>query len=130
MKEIPIDISVYVVRNQEGKWFRSKGLNGAGDSWVDDFKKARIYTKIGPARSCVTWWTNRYPKYGIPDIIELRSTTGVVLDEKNRVNKALHKIQKDKDDYEKRRKERDVKYLQEKLENTQKELKKLIDEKT
>lgn len=125
MEKIPIDVTVYLVRNKEGNWFHAKGLNGDGDSWQDDVKKARVYTKLGPARSCVTWWTNHYPDYGIPDIIEIKSTTGVILDESKRVNKAIDKIKKEKEDRENHLKQYNVKYLQEKLKETQKELDKL-----
>jgi len=125
MKTIPIDIKVYLVRSQDGKWFRAKGLHGYGESWVDDIIKARIYTKIGSARSIVTWWTRTYPKYGIPDIIEVSSMTGVVLDETSRVKNAVSRIKKEKIEQELRNTERRLKYAEEKYHETLNELKKL-----
>lgn len=88
---IKINIKVYMVRSQDGKWFRAKGLGGSGDSWVSDVKKARVYTKIGPARSCVTWWTNNYPEYGSPDVVEIPAEYGYILDEKTRIQKNIEK---------------------------------------
>ena len=82
--EIPIElppISIYAIRNKEGKWFRRKGYGGYGDSWVTDFTGARIFLKSGSARSVVTFWANQYPHYGVPDIVQMRCTSAVILDE-------------------------------------------------
>ena len=84
-------LTVYVVKSKDGKYFRSKGYSGYGESWVDDIKKAKVYLKIGPARSQVTFWSGAYPEYGVPDIIELTVTGTRVLDEGLRVSKALKK---------------------------------------
>lgn len=107
----------YIVRNQEGKFFRAKGYKGGGDSWVDDLGKCRVYNRIGPARSIVTWWTRTYPKFGIPDIVECSITEGnfKVLDETERVNKTIAKINKVEE-------EREVKLRKYKLEMARKEL--------
>lgn len=67
-------LTMYAVRNQEGKFFRAKGYGGYGNTWVDDLKKAKIYPRIGQARSRVTFFANTYPQYGIPDLVELRVT--------------------------------------------------------
>lgn len=64
------DLELYVVRNQDGKFFRAKGINGSGESWVDDLKRARIYAKIGPARSCVTFFS-KSKSYDPPAILKL-----------------------------------------------------------
>jgi len=89
-------LTFYVVRSKDGKYFRSKGYGGYGNSWFDDVQKARVYQKIGPARSQVTFWANAYPKYGVPDIIELTVTGTKVINEGDRVNKAVKKIKIDK----------------------------------
>jgi len=125
METTPVDITVYLVRSQDGKWFRAKGMNGYGDSWVDDVKKARVYTKIGPARSCVTYWTRTYPKFGIPDIVELHSTTGVILNEKERVEKSIDKIKKEKIASELRNKQWRLEQAQRDLADAQNRLKQL-----
>ena len=86
-----ININLYAVRSQDGKWLRSKGLNGHGEKWVDDLSKAKIYTKPGPAKSQITYWGNQYPEYGVPDLV--RITTGICefLDQKTRVAEVLYK---------------------------------------
>jgi len=84
-------LTMYAVRNKDGQYFRSKGYCGSGETWVDDIKKARIYPKPGPARAQVTFFAGAYPKYGVPDIVELRVTEVVAVDEAVRVKKALHR---------------------------------------
>lgn len=85
-----IELELYVVQNQEGKFFRSKGYSGYGDTWVDNVQNAKIYTKLSQARSRVTWFYNTYPKYGIPNILKLGINTVEILDEKDRVLKAVN----------------------------------------
>ena len=85
------ELTFYIVKSKDGKYFRSKGYSGYGQSWVTDVKSAKVYQKIGPARSQVTFWASEYPKYGVPDIIELTVTGSRVLDEGERVHKAIVK---------------------------------------
>ena len=102
------DLVVYVVRSSTGKFFRAKGYAGYagyGSTWVDDINSAKIYGKIGPARSRVTWFTNNYPNYPIPDLIKLTVSNIEVIDESARVNKAIA----DKQKREALREERDAK---------------------
>ena len=98
MKQIKDTIELYIIRNQEGKFFRSVGYHGYGKSWVDDIVDAKIYLKIGPARSRCTWWTIEYPDYGIPDIIKfsINYKDGIVMDESDRVKKSVKRIEKEK----------------------------------
>lgn len=64
------DLRFYMVVNHEGQFFRAKGINGYGASWVGEAKKARVYSKIGPARACVTFFS-RNKSYPIPKILEI-----------------------------------------------------------
>ena len=66
-------LSLYAVRSKDGKFFKNIGYGGSGGgkSWVDSLDRAKIYAKIGQARSRVTWWSEHYPEYGKPDLIEL-----------------------------------------------------------
>ncbi|MCK9615828.1 MAG: hypothetical protein M0R48_10135 [Candidatus Omnitrophica bacterium] len=82
-------LKLYVVRNSAGKYFRNKGFGGNGDVWVDDINRAKIYLRIGPAKSVVPFWAGHYPKYGIPDIIELKVTESVVLNQEVRFGKLV-----------------------------------------
>lgn len=78
-------IELFAVRNQEGKYFHRKGYGGYGETWTSDFKKARIYTKIGQARAIVTFFADRWPEYGIPDVVQLMVTEVKVIKEEERV---------------------------------------------
>lgn len=87
-------LEVYVVRNSEGQWLRSKGYGGSGKTWVDDLQQARLYTKIGPARGRVTWFTKNYPDYPMPDLVKLTVTQmEVITSEKERVEDKIRKAE-------------------------------------
>lgn len=60
---------IYFIRNKSGKFFRSKGYGGYGDSWVDTMEKAKMYTRIGTAKAQITFWFRRYPLLGCPDLL-------------------------------------------------------------
>lgn len=83
-----LDLEFFIVVNSDGQYFRAKGYSGSGDSFIDDAKKCRVYGKIGPARSVVTWFANNYPKYPTLQIIKLNIGGYEVLDEAARVQKA------------------------------------------
>ena len=87
-----VSLNFYAVRSQDGKWFRSKGYGGVGESWVEDITKAKIYSKPGPAKSQVTFWAKNYPEFGVPYLV--RITTGVCeyLDQTERVKDRIFKI--------------------------------------
>ena len=102
MDENPILMTLYAVRNKEGKWFRAKGFGGCGASWVESLTKAKIYPKIGQARSRVSFFANNYPQFGIPEIVELYVTTSKVLDETKWVKKVQAQRIKKEEDYKKR----------------------------
>lgn len=84
-------LELYLVRNKEGKYLRAKGYNGYGECWVDDIKKAKIYTKKSTASSQITWWSGKYPQYGVPDLIPLITTLGEPIDQTKRVSDSLRK---------------------------------------
>lgn len=94
-KEVQVKFSpaleLYIVQNLEGDYFHAIGYGGGGKSWVNDINKAKIYTKIGQARSRVTWFFDNYPNFGIPNIIKLTVNGGVILKEDDRVKKAIKK---------------------------------------
>lgn len=94
LKTIPIELEMYVVINDKGQFFRAKGYSGGGNTWVDDIKKAKIYGKIGPARSTVTWFANAWPQFPPAKIGVLCINECKIVDESMRVEKA--KIKKEK----------------------------------
>jgi hypothetical protein len=85
------EVAFYVVMNSDGQFFRSKGYGGYGKSWVNDLSTARIYAKIGPARSRVLFWANYSPEYPPPKLIKLSFGSVEIIDEKERVEKAKEK---------------------------------------
>ncbi len=86
---VNLNLTIYMVRSRDGKWFRSVGYGGGGKSWVSDPADAKMYAKPGPAKSRVTWWAKNYPQYGVPDIVEITAMSGKVIDETARVAKAV-----------------------------------------
>lgn len=92
IKTEEVNLNFYAVRSQDGKWYRSKGYGGYGDSWVDDITKAKIYSKPGPAKAQVTFWAKNYPEYGVPYLVKI--TTGVCeyLDQTDRVTDTIQKL--------------------------------------
>ena len=82
-------LELFVVKSKDGKYFRAKGYSSYGKSWVDDIQDAKIYAKIGPARSQVTYWAGHYPEYGIPDIIVLTMAEERIISEEDRVKKSI-----------------------------------------
>lgn len=63
-------MNLYVVRNQEGRYFRAVGYGHSGDTWVDDLAKAKFYAKIGQAKSRITYFAREWSDYGTPVILE------------------------------------------------------------
>lgn len=88
------ELEFYAVRNKEGKYFRAKGRDGYGETWVADIKKARIYQKPGPAKAVVSWFFNNYPSFGVPDLIKFTVSKTEIIDESIRINKEKEKKQK------------------------------------
>jgi hypothetical protein len=90
-----LNLTIYVVQNEKGQFFRAKGYGGGGNTWVDDINKAKLYGKIGGARGVITWFANNYPQYPTLKLLKL-SVGGVeVIDETERVNKA--KVKKERE---------------------------------
>ena len=88
---MPTVFTLYAVRNREGRWFRSKGARGYGETWTPDVDKAKLYTKIGQARGRVSFFANKWPEFGVPDVVEFTATEARVLPEAARVAKVTTK---------------------------------------
>lgn len=84
-------IDLFIIRNAEGKYFRAKGYGGYGETWTDDIKRARIYTRIATARARVTFFANSYPEFPIPKLFKLIVTGLEEMDETERVQKTVAK---------------------------------------
>ena len=120
-----IKLELYVVVNQQGKFFRAVGYGGGGNSWVDTIDKAKIYPKLGQARSRVTWWYNSYPSYGMPNIIKLTATGTELIDEMERVKKEQEKKKTREAKREEARKKQALKDAEEALIKAQERVKQL-----
>jgi hypothetical protein len=115
--EVLPQLVLYLVRNRKGKWFRAKGYEGSGDSWVEDINKARIYTKLAQARGRRTFFATNYPDFGVPDIVELIVIGSRVIDDVD----AFEKAKKKKEREQQLQQERAEKYEIERIEARLKE---------
>lgn len=95
MKLDNFELTLYAVRSQDGKWYKSRGQSGSGPRWVDGVDAAKIYTRPGPAKSVVTWWSINYPKYGVPDIVEITAKDAKIVSQSDRVKKVKNKKAED-----------------------------------
>jgi hypothetical protein len=86
-------MKLYVIRNQEGKFFRTIGYQGYGVSW-DTLEKAKFYTKIGQAKARCTYFFKNYPSFGCPEILEfdLNVANATVIDMRATMEKSIKKI--------------------------------------
>ena len=91
-------MKLYVVRNKEGKFFRNIGYGGHGGNWQQTIDKAKFYTKIGQAKSRVTYFFREYPKFGCPEILEfdISVENAIVLDMEEITKKSIEKIENKK----------------------------------
>ena len=116
MFDDPLKIQLYAVRDKDGLYFtKSRSYE---DSWVKDFKKARIYTRIGDARRVITTFM---VEDDIPDVIVLDIVGSRVVDDRERQEIRIDK--KDKDNKRSR-----VDNAKKKLEEADKEYKKSLKE--
>ena len=122
-----MNLKLYVIKNKEGKYFRAKGRDGSGDSWVADPVNARIYSKIGPARGVVSWFAKTFPSFGVPEIHELNITSTTLLDETSRVKKALEQKIRKEELRNKRQLEYKIKLAEKELKQATERLKSLKD---
>jgi len=83
-------LSFFAVRNKQGEWFKYK-YGGWRCSWVKELKKARIYNKIGYAKSIVAFFERTNPQYGIPDVVEFRVAATTVHDQTEELAKRKRK---------------------------------------
>ncbi len=122
-----LSLTIYLVRNQEGKYFRRKGFGGGGESWTEDVSKARVYVgdKLSQARGVVSFFANKHPAYGVPDIVELIATESKVLDEEERVRKTLKERAKRKEESVLRKKRHDLDKAEKALDKAKSDLDKL-----
>ena len=97
-------LEFYAIRKKgTDLYFRPRGQGGYGAHWVE-MTKAKIYPRIGTARTQVTFWTNT----GLDvELVKLGVTIIEVIDETERLRKAKEtKERKEAAREERRRKQR------------------------
>jgi hypothetical protein len=119
IKETESNIELYAVRNRDGQWFRAKGYGGAGLSWVDSLASAKIYPKLGQARSRATFFATNYPQYGVPDVVKLKVVAAEIEDQTQRVKKSQAAKERKELLAEKRKHERELERAQVKVKEAQ-----------
>jgi len=119
---MPDTLDFYAVRNRDGKWFRRKGYGGYGETWVDDVKQARIYTKIGHARSIVSFFVGRWPEFGVPSIHHFVAVEKEIIDEEARIEASRKRQEMAEARAEERRAKRDMAEAKARLESANKRL--------
>lgn len=120
-----LKLKLYAVRNHSGAYFHRKGYNGYGETWTNVPAKIRIYTKIGQARSIVTFFANHYKNHPIPYLVEITLGSVKILSEVDRVSKAMKKKEKEISDRIIRQKQYDISRAKQQLAEAQNQLKKL-----
>ena len=120
-------MKIYVVRNSEGKYFRAIGYGGYGSNWVDELSRAKFYTKIGQAKSRVTYFFGDDPSFGCPEILEfeLDITRAKVLDMREDTEKKIKKKKEKKLKQQEEWNKREREYLEKQQREIEDKLKKL-----
>lgn len=87
-------MKIYVVQNKKGEYFRNIGYGGYGKSWREKLEDAKFYTKIGQAKSRVTFWFKNYPEFGCPRILafNLGEDNQEVMEMEAETNKKIRSI--------------------------------------
>ena len=94
------NLEQYIVINHKGLFYNGykphkKYKNTYKSGWTHDVNWTPIYTKIGPARNIVTFFTINWPSFKPPNIVKL-SCSGNILNETKRINDAVEKIKQKK----------------------------------
>lgn len=92
------NLTMYAVINSQGQYFKSHNINTIGvvGTWVNDINNARVYTRTGGARTVITYFANNYPNVSLPKLLKLTLSNVEVIDETDRIQKALDKKAKAK----------------------------------
>ena len=117
-------MNLYVVVNSDGQFFRSKGFGGYGKTWVAELEKARFYTKLGQAKSRVTWFAREYPEFPAPSIAywELDESEYKKMDMADYAKKAIKKIEDNKEKERIRHIDYEIKRLEQEKSRNEKSL--------
>ena len=125
LDDFDFELVLYAVRGKDGKWYKSRGQSGSGPRWVDGVNLAKIYTKPGPAKAVITWWSKNFPNFGTPDLVEITAREVKVIDQEDRVKEQKQKEKEASARRIVRNKEALLKFAKEKLKAAEEELDRL-----
>lgn len=79
-----MELELYAIQREDGKWFRPTGYGGGGSRWRDSMSEAKIYGKVGSARRQIGFWANQGTKCYL---IKFDIAGYEVIDEEERLRK-------------------------------------------
>jgi hypothetical protein len=86
---------LYAIQNSEGRLFRPASRTPYNKSqWTDNVIEAHFYGKIGPARAKISEISNTSHGRDIPKLLEVSLGQVTILEETERIQKALKKYLK------------------------------------
>lgn len=122
------DVKVYAVRSADGKYLRSRGYGGSGESWVEKLTSAKLWFKPGPAKAQITFWAKNYPQFGVPQLVTFNLVEAASERQEERVNKVIKAQLKTELSSKIKDHKRQVEFLQKAQKEIEEKLNKLKDE--
>jgi hypothetical protein len=90
----PVVATFYAVRNEKGQFYRTYDKNRSS-GWKDELEDAKLWTRIGPAKSKITALSNENPKLPVPELVEFVVREVKVVDQRARVAVAKEKRERE-----------------------------------
>lgn len=88
------ELTFYVVRNKYNQFLKRSWCGRSYDlAWTTKLTEAKVWNRIGSAKTQVTQWANHCPEHGIPELIPLIATLGTPIDQTTRVSKVVKNLQ-------------------------------------
>jgi len=118
-------MKLYIIRNKEGKFFRSIGYGGSGTNWVEKIEDSKVYFKFGQAKGRVTFFYKRWPEFGCPEILEFNIDIkeAICFDMEEITNKKIDRAKKTKLKRQQEYKKYQIEVLNRQKEEIEKKLK-------
>lgn len=114
------ELKLYAIQNKDGLWFH----RFTKSKWVKDFRLARIYSKIGPARAMCTFFATHHND--IPNIVCLHIEKFTIIDDTQRVQKNIKVRQIKKECRKLTERQRQIRELKQQSMEIQQKLNQLI----
>lgn len=88
--DLPEIQTFYAIRNSSGQFYKTYS-NSSGRGWVNELKRAKIWSNKSQAHSILTRLANERPKESIPDLVEFSVSRINIVPQQERVAKAREK---------------------------------------